>query len=237
MDRASQQFFAGAAFSGDQHSRIGAGNHMGLGQLLLHDRAAGHDIGAPVLIGGTEARDAQGFLHLIEQFLLVHRFGEEAEGAHLRGLYGIGDGAMGGQHDDLQARPAVLQFLQQRDAVHRFHAQVRDHQIRTETAGGRDRLRAALDRLNVVALGAQPDGQKAQQARIIIDDQNSGFAFAGSRHYGVPPGTFGLFKARSILAMASSFACASSSSRCRRALSSSSPCSRRFNDATRSRSL
>ena len=106
--------------------------------------AAGDDLGAPVLVGGAEAGDPQRLLHLIEQLLLVDRLGEKAEGAHLRGLHRIGDRAVRGQHDDLQARPAVLQLLQQPDAVHLVHAQVRDHQVGTKAARGGERLQRRL---------------------------------------------------------------------------------------------
>ena len=55
-------------------------------------------------------------------------------------MHGIRDGAMRGQHDDLQSRPPVLQLLEQRNAIHRLHAQVGDDQVGTEAAGGRQRL-------------------------------------------------------------------------------------------------
>ena len=91
---------------------------------------------------------------------------------------------MRGQHDDLEAGPAVLQFLQQADAVDLVHAQVGDHEVGAEAAGGGQRLHAVLDRLDFVVLGAQADGQQAQQARVVIDDQDAGLALgwlAGSR--------------------------------------------------------
>ena len=140
MDGARQQLLAGAALAGDQHARIGAGDHVRLGELLLHGGAARDDLGAPVLVRGAEAGDAQRLLHLIEQLLLVDRLGEEAEGAHLRGLHGIRNRAVGGEDDDLQPRPAVLQLLEQPDAVHLVHAQVGDHQVGPEAAGGGERL-------------------------------------------------------------------------------------------------
>ncbi len=132
-----QQLLAGAAFADDEHARIGARDHVRLRQTLFHDRAARDDVGTPFLAGIGEAGDLQRALDLVQQLLLVHRLGEEAEGAHLRGLHGIGDGAVRGEQDHLEARPAVLQFLQEADAIHRFHAQIGDDEV------GAKRLAAA----------------------------------------------------------------------------------------------
>ncbi len=66
VDGARQQLLAGATLSGDQHARVGAGNHMRLPELLLHGGAARDDLRTPVLIRGAEAGDAQRFLHLVE---------------------------------------------------------------------------------------------------------------------------------------------------------------------------
>ena len=161
--------------------------------------AARDDLGAPVLVRGAEAGDAQRLLHLVEQLLLVDRLGEEAERAHLRRLHRIRNGAVRGEDDDLQSRPAVLQLLEQPDAVHLVHAQVGDDEIGTEAAGGRERLRAALHRLDVVALRAQADGQQAQQPRVVIDHENARFAFAGLIQ-GVLVHRFGLHRESSRLA-------------------------------------
>src|SRR5881275_3586715 len=76
------------------------------------------DLGAPVLVRGAESRDPQRLLHLVEQLLLIDRLGEEAEGAHLGRLHRVRDGAVSGEDDDLQSRPAVLQLLDEPDAVH-----------------------------------------------------------------------------------------------------------------------
>ena len=144
MQGARQQFLAGAALADDQHARVGAGHHVRLREALFHDGAARDDVGAPFLGGVREAGDLQRPLDLVEQFLLVDRLGEEAERAHLRGLHRIRNRAVRGEQDDLEAGPAVLQFLEQADAVHRLHAQVRDDQVRAKAARGGQRLGGAL---------------------------------------------------------------------------------------------
>ncbi len=118
----------------------------------------------------------QRLLHLVEQFLLFHRLGQEAECAHLRGLNGIGNGAVRGQQDHLETGPSILQLLQQADAVELVHAQVRDDQVRSEAAGRRQRQHAVLYRFDVVVLGPQTNRQQAQQPGIIVHHQNAGFA-------------------------------------------------------------
>src|SRR2546430_1946712 len=234
MDGARQQLLAAAALAGDQYARIGSRDHVRLRELLLHAGAARHDFRAPVLVRGAEAGDPQRLLHLVEKLLLVDRLGEKAERPHLRRLHRIRDGAVGGEDDDLQSRPAVLQLLEQSDAVHLVHAQVRDHQVGAEAARCRQRLRGALHRLDVVTLRAQADGQQAQQPRVIVHQEDAGFAFAGlvqdrvlahCDHRPVLPGLRSLSE-RSMLAMASSLARASSSSLRRRVFSSISACRR-----------
>jgi hypothetical protein len=103
VDGARQQFLAGAAFTRDQHACVGAGHHVRLGQLLLDERGSRDDLGAPVFVRVHEPGDAQGFLDLVQQLLLVHGLGQESERAELGGVHGIGNGAVGREDDDLEA--------------------------------------------------------------------------------------------------------------------------------------
>ena len=186
MDRAGDQLLARAGIAGDQDARIGAGRHVGLAELLLHQRRAGDDIAAPFLVDAGEARDLECLAHVVEQLLLLDGLGQEAERAALRGPDGVGDRAVGGEQDHLEARPAHLQLLEQPDAVHLVHAQVGDHEVRTEAADGRERVRRTLHRLDLVVLGPQADRQEAQQARVVIHREDLGAAllgvFAGTLH-------------------------------------------------------
>ncbi len=179
VDGARQQFLAGAALAGDQYARIGAGHHVRLRELLFDQRGARDDLRAPVLVRIHEAGDAQRLLHLVQQLLLVDRLGQEAERAQLRGMHGVRNRAVRREDDDLEARVAGLQFLQQADAVHLVHAQVGDHQLGPEAAGGRQRQCRTFDGFDLVVLRAQADGQEAQQPRVVVDDQDAGLAFGG----------------------------------------------------------
>ena len=172
VDGAREDLLAGPALAGDQHPRVGARDHVGLGELVLHQLVAGDDVGAPVLGDVREAGHLERLLHVVEQILLVHRLGQETEGAALGGMHGVGNRAMRGEDDDLESRPAALQLLEQADAVHLVHAQVRDHEVGPESRAGGERGRGAFDGLDLVVLGPQPDGQEPQQARVVVDHQN-----------------------------------------------------------------
>ena len=181
VDGARQQFLAGAAFAGDEDARVGARDHVRLRELLLDQRAAGDDFSAPVFIVVGESGNAQRLLYLVQQLLFVDRLGQEAEGAELGGMHGIGNGAVGREDDDLEPGIPRLQFLEQPDAVHLVHAQVGDDQLGAEAAGGCERERRAFHGLHFVILRTEADGQQAKQARIVVDDQDAGFALGGMR--------------------------------------------------------
>ena len=180
VNGARQQFLAGAALARQQDPRIGSGHHVGLGQFVFHELIARDDIGAPILIDMRETRHLECFLHVIEQFLLVDRLGEEAKGAALRRVHGIGNGAMRGENDDPQTRPAALQLLEQANAIHLVHAQIGDHQIGAKTHAGGQCGGGTFNRFHLVVLGAQTDRQQAQQTGVVIDHQNARFALLRS---------------------------------------------------------
>ncbi len=170
VDGASQQLFAGAAFASDHDARVGAGHHVGLRHALFHHRAAGDDFAAPVFGGIGEAGNLQRLLHLVEQFLLVDRLGEERERAALGGLHRIGNGAVGGEDDDSQAGGPALDFFEQADAVHLVHAQIGDHQIRADPSQRCERRGGAFNRVDFVVLGTQTNREQPEQPRIVVND-------------------------------------------------------------------
>ena len=180
VNGARQQFLAGAALAGEQHARVGAGHHVGLRQFVFHQLIARDDVGAPILVDVRESRDLERLLHMVEQILLVDRFGQKAERAALGRVHRVGNRAVRGENDHPQTRPAALQLLQQADAVHLIHAQIGDHQVRPESRAGGQRRRGAFDRFDFVVLGAQPDGQQAQQPGVVVDHQDSRLALLRS---------------------------------------------------------
>ncbi len=105
--------------------------------------------------------------------MLVDGLRQEAERAALRRLDGIGNRAVRRQQQHAEAGTLPLDLLQQPDTVHALHAQIGDDEIGTEPRQSGERLRRALDRFDVVALRPQADAQQAQQARVVVDQQNS----------------------------------------------------------------
>ncbi len=94
VDRARNEFLAGAALARDQHAGVGARDHVRQRQLFFQQRGARHDLGAPVLGVSRETGDAQRFFDVRQQFLLFHGLGQKRKRALLRGLHGIRDAAM-----------------------------------------------------------------------------------------------------------------------------------------------
>ncbi len=66
-----------------------------------------------------------------------------------------------------------MNFFEQPDPIHVLHAQVGDHEIRSKPRQGRQRFRRALDGHDFVTFGAEPNAQKAQQSRVVIDEQDT----------------------------------------------------------------
>ena len=173
VNRAREQLLAGARFARDQHARVGVRDHARLLQARFHGRAARDDLGAPLVGALRHARHFHGALDVLEQLLLVDGLRQEAERAALRRLDGIGNRAVRREQQHAEARPLALDLLQQLDAVHVVHAQVGDDEIGPETRQRGERFGRALDGLDVVVLGPQADAQQAQQAGVVVDQQDS----------------------------------------------------------------
>ena len=119
------------------------------------------------------ARHFHGALDVLEQLLLVDGLGQEAEGAALRRLDGVGDRAVSRQQQHAEAGPLPLDFLQQLDAVHVVHAQIGHDEVRPEPRQSRERFGRALDGLDVVVLGSQANAQQAEQAGVVVDQEDA----------------------------------------------------------------
>ena len=159
---------------------------LGLRQFVLHQLIPRDDAGAPILIDMREPGYLERLLDVVEQVLLVDRLGEESERPALGGMHGVGNRPVCGENDHLETGPAALQLFEQSDAVHLVHAKIRDDEIRSETGAGRQRRGGAFDRLHLVILRPQADGQKAQQTRVVVDHQDPRLALLlGIRELGV----------------------------------------------------
>ena len=176
VNGAREQLLAGAGLAGDQHARVGVRDHARLLQAGFHRRAARDDLGAPFVGALRHARDFHRALDVLEQLLLVDGLRQEAERAALRRLDGVGNRAVRRQQQHAEAGPLALDFLQQLDAVHVVHAQIGHDEVRPEARQRGERFGRALDGLDVVVLGSQPDAQQAQQAGVVVDQAGCGRA-------------------------------------------------------------
>ena len=155
MQGAGDQLLARAAGAADQHRGVG-GRHL-LDQLHdpLHGRAGADQAVARRLVGELlhPLPLAPGQLHLLVGLLdvdfqlgQVEGLGQVVVGAPLHGLDGRLDAAVGGQHERLQLRLALLELCQQLDAAHARQVQVEQGDVDTRLGRLGQRLLAAAGR-------------------------------------------------------------------------------------------
>ena len=96
-----------------KHARVGVRDHARLLHAGFHRRAARDDLGAPFVAALRHARHFHGALDVLEQLLLVDGLGQEAEGAALRRLDGVGNRAVRRQQQHAEPGPLPLDFLEQ----------------------------------------------------------------------------------------------------------------------------
>ena len=89
------------------------------------------------------------------------------------GLDGVGNRAVRREQQHAKAWTLPLNLLQQLDAVHVVHAQVRHDEVGPEARQRGERLGRALDGLDVVVLRSQADAQEAQEAGVVVDQENA----------------------------------------------------------------
>ena len=162
---------------GDQHSCIGDGDHLGLGQAFFERLVAGDYLGGPVIVHFGRARDFQSALDHLLEFVFVDRFRQESECTTLRCYNRVGNSAVSGDDDDAKAGRACLKFFEQPDAVHLVHAQIRDDEIGPKTMQDTERFVGALDGFHVIVVCSKPYAEEAQQPRVVIDEQDLAFGF------------------------------------------------------------
>ena len=175
VDGARQQFLAGARFALDQQRCIALRGQPGFGQQRVHRRAGGDDFAAPVVVAGfgAAAGEPGGALQQIDQGGGVIGFGQVAEQPLLGGGHGVRNGAVRGQHDHRQRRVARMDGAKQRHAVHACHLHVGQHGVGARPRQLRQRRLAAVDRLDLEAIGFQPQRDQLAQCGVVVDHQNA----------------------------------------------------------------
>jgi hypothetical protein len=87
----------------------------------------------------------------------------------LRGLDGLGDGAVCRHDDNHQRGPTTLQFLKESKPIHIVQVQVNDDQVGTGTNAGIERSLRRLDDFHRVVGRAQPGLHEATRFGVIVD--------------------------------------------------------------------
>ena len=100
----------------------------------------------------------QRLLHGIQEHGLVHRFGEELEGALLHGLHRHGDVAVARHQDDRRSEAILAELLHQFEAGEARHAHVED-----QATGHVGELRIEELLRRMVGLGLDADRPRAQR--------------------------------------------------------------------------
>ena len=109
-----------------------------------------------------------------EQFVDAERLGDVVVGAGVERVHLVLAAGPAGQHDDRDVGPAA-QAADDVDAVHVGQAEVEHDQVRVLAGGQRAARRPpSAATVDVVAPGAQVDPQRAQDLRLVVDDQDPG---------------------------------------------------------------
>lgn len=69
---------------------------------------------------------------------------------------------------------SAVDLVEQGHAVHAIHAQIRNQEIRPEAGQAIQGQPAAFDRQDLEAGRFQTQGQQAQEAQVVVDEQDSG---------------------------------------------------------------
>ena len=182
MNRACDQFLAGAALALDQD--IG-GQVAHLSDNLedtLHRRTLTDDVLKPIarLHFGAQPLELllQSFLFdrplcLDQNFIIVERFGDVMKRTRAHRLDSAFDRSEGGDEQHQRATVDLAQALNQFDASHLRHHEVGDRQIEPRRSIFIERGLAVISHVGFVAVLAQKIDQELTHPAIVVDDQNA----------------------------------------------------------------
>jgi hypothetical protein len=121
VNETGQHFLAGAALAGDQHRGIGLGHPRRQRQQVAGARVVGDD--ALLLLRPRHSG------HVLDQHPRLEGLEQEVAGPGVHRRHRLVHVAEGRHQQHRQVREARADRLQQRDAVHRLHAQIAYHQV------------------------------------------------------------------------------------------------------------
>jgi hypothetical protein len=178
---ARHQLFAGAAFTRDQHDRVGRRDLHDARQHVADRLRATHDVGEVIALLEllreelhlpVQAPALERLRHLDDQFLLGERLLDVVEGAETHGFDRALDGAVRRHHDDLGHRLRFLDRTEHLDAVVLTHAQIGDDDVVGARAAHLSPLRAVSRLVDLVAAASQHHGERGAHVALVVDDEN-----------------------------------------------------------------
>ena len=101
----------------------------------------------------------------------AERLLQKVEGAELHGLDRGIDRSVRGEHDHFEIRVQLPSALEQREAAHARHLQIRDHEVETEPAERRQRAFSVVRPRSVVARRLEHVDRKLAEPFFVIDDE------------------------------------------------------------------
>ena len=186
VDRARDQFLAGAGFALDQRRDVGGRGFLGGAQHWPHRRRARDHVGecqcalAAALDAGEFAAQRARLQRVAQadlKPLRARRLDDEVRGAGAHCRHHIVDAAVRGLHDHRDGAAGLAHLRQHAEPVEIRHHQIEHHAV--DAGGlrsGQESCRgvAAVERLRSIAEALHHGLEQPALNRIVIDDENAG---------------------------------------------------------------
>ncbi len=184
MDGARDQFFPGAAFSGDKDRSVSGGDGLDGVEHLLHGLALADHVGRTLHFGHGLAQAnvfllylamGEGLLDLVGDVVGIERLGDVVIGAVLQRGHGGLDRGIAGHDDDehfgIDLVHAALQF----NAIRAAHFDIDQRQVPLAFSQAGERLLRVFGAADLITLFAKPFAQRVAHAEFVVDNEE--FAF------------------------------------------------------------
>ena len=174
MQRAGDQFLAGARFARDHDREIGLHQPRQHAVDVLHGRRSADQRNAVVLTGRRVAlglRRRDGAADDRDEFVQIEGFRQIVEGALLGCANGGHEGVLRAHHDDRQFRPPTLDARQEVEGVLVGHHHVGDHDIALPLIDPAPQGRGIRRGFDLVADARQRLVQDGADGGIIVGDE------------------------------------------------------------------
>jgi hypothetical protein len=173
VDRARRQFLARTAFAADQDRGLARSDPRDQVEQLLRGRGVADDAArgfglGPALRGGGLEREVDHPRDLLE----VDRFGEVVEGAGAERSHRRVDLAVGGQDHDRGQGCSRGDALDDRHAVDRSHAQIRDDDVEALAIQTFQRRLPVVQADRLMPAGLQGRFEQENHLRLVVDEKN-----------------------------------------------------------------